>query len=154
MKPRGVTSFTKAILLMVLTSALPSLQDAPYNPSGFSDWNELRNCVQTCLSDGPYTDFADSNLGCALNDCYCRVDIIPQAVSIVSSCASSLCSNTNDVATATSFYEAYCSSATNTVAISQITNNPTTAAPGSTDTGTTSKLSLTKMVFPSLSSSS
>lgn len=114
MMTRGVAPFTKAILLVLLTSAYPSLQDSAYDPSSFSNWNELRNCAQQCLSDGAYTNFADSNLGCSLNDCFCRVDIIPQAVSIVSKCVSTSCSDTNDIVSATSFYEAYCASATNT----------------------------------------
>jgi hypothetical protein len=149
MKTRGATSFIKAILLVLLTSAHPSLQDSEYNPSSFPGWNELRSCAQACLSDGPYDALTDSNLGCSLNGCFCRVDIIPQAVSIVSTCASTACSDTNDVVSATSFYEAYCASATNTAAISLITNSPPTAVPGSTVTGTTSMLfSLRFLPFP------
>jgi hypothetical protein len=147
MKTRGATSFTKAILLVLLTSAHPSLQDSEYNPSSFSDWNELRSCAQQCLSDDAYSAFADSNLGCSLNGCFCRADIIPQAVSIVSMCVSTACSDTNDIVSATSFYEAYCASATNTAVISLISSNPPTAVPG-----TISMLLLTKIIFPSLSS--
>jgi CFEM domain len=144
---RGATSFTKAILLVLLTSARPSLQDANYSPGSFSNWNELRSCAQSCLDYG-----AIDGLGCSLNDCYCRADIVPQAVSIVSVCASSSCSNTNDVVSATSFYEAYCASVTNTAVISLITNNPPAVVSGSTVTGTISMLLLTKIFFPSLSS--
>lgn len=140
MKACGAISFAKAILLALITSVHPSLQQGTtYDPSTFSDWKDLRSCVQSCLSDGAYSDFADSSLGCTVNACYCRADIIPQAVSIVSSCASSLCSNTNDVATATSFYEAYCSSATQASAVSLITTNVETASPASTVAGDTSK---------------
>jgi len=128
---RGATSFTKAILLVLLTGACPSLQDDSYNPDSFSNWNELRSCAQYCLHYGNL-----NTLGCEVNGCYCRADIIPQAVSLVSSCASTSCSNTNDVVSATSFYEAYCASATNTAVISLITNNQPTAMPGSTVTGT------------------
>lgn len=140
MMTRGATSFTKAILLVLLTSARPSLQDDNYNPASFSNWNELRNCAQVCLQ----TCCNDlSNLGCAVNGCYCRADIIPQAVSLVSNCVSTACSDTNDVVSATSFYEAYCASATNTAVISLITNNQPTAMPGSTVTGTISMSLLT-----------
>lgn len=147
MKTRSATSFTKAILLVLITSARPSLQDANYNPASFSNWSQLRSCAQLCLEGGGYPLYG---LGCSVNDCYCRADIIPQAVSLVSACASTSCSNTNDVVSATSFYEAYCSSATNTAVISLITNNPPAAVPGSTVTGTTSMLLLTKIFFPSL----
>jgi hypothetical protein len=132
---RGATSFTNAILLVLLTGARLSHQDANYSPASFSNWNELRSCAQSCLEYGYIT-----GLGCSLNDCYCRPDIVPQAVSIVSVCASSSCSNTNDVVSATSFYEAYCTSVTNTAIISLITNNPPTAVSGSTVTGTISML--------------
>jgi hypothetical protein len=148
MTARGATSFAKAILLVLLTSARPSLQDATYSPGSFSNWNELRSCAQFCLGDGNDLE----PLGCTLNDCYCRADILPQAVSIVSQCASSSCSNTNDVVSATSFYEAYCASVTNTAVISLINNNPPTAVPGSTVTGSISMLLLTKIFFPPLPS--
>jgi hypothetical protein len=143
MTTRGATSFTTAILLVLLTIADPSLQDSDFAPGSFSNWNELRSCAQSCLG---YYDL--SPLGCTLNDCYCRADIIPQAVSIVSQCASSSCSNTNDVVSATSFYEAYCASVTNTAVISLINNTPPPAVPGSTVTGTISMLLLTKIFFP------
>ena len=139
MKTCGAIFFTKTILLMLLTSARPSLQDTPYKPDSFSNWKGLRSCAQNCLS-GPDLYY---NLGCTVNDCYCRADIIPQAVSIVSKCASTSCSNTNDVVSATSFYEAYCASATNTAVISLITSNQPTAMPGSTVTGTISMSLLT-----------
>jgi hypothetical protein len=103
-----------------------------------------------CLSDGPYDALTDSNLGCSLNACFCRPDIIPQAVSIILSCASTSCSNTNDVVSATSFYEAYCASATDTAVISLITNNPPAAVSGSTVTGTISMSHLTKIFPPPL----
>jgi hypothetical protein len=60
----------------------------------------------------------------------------------VLSCVLSLCSNINDVDTATSFYEAYCLLAISTSTISEITNKLATATPGSTNIGTASKLSL------------
>ena len=145
MTTRGAPSFATAILLVLLTSARPSLQDAGYNPSTFSNWNELRSCAQVCLGYG--YDTVLYPLGCSLNDCFCRADILPQAVSLVSVCASSSCSNTNDVVSATSFYEAYCASVTNTVVISLINNTPPTAVPGSTVTGSTSMLLLTKIFF-------
>jgi len=129
MKTRGATSFTKAILVL-LTSARLSLQDDSYYPDAFSNWNELRSCAQNCLT------YNFGNLGCSVNECYCRADILPQAVSLVSKCASSSCSNTNDVVSATSFYEAYCASATNTAVIFLITNTPPAAIPGSAVTGT------------------
>jgi hypothetical protein len=148
---RGAISFTKAILLVLLTNARPSLQDANYNPNAFSNWNALRSCAQLCLEGGGSNLV---NLGCSINDCYCRADIIPQAVSMVSKCASTSCSNTNDVVSATSFYEAYCASATDTVVISLITNNQPTSVSGSTVTGTISKWLLTQIFFlPSLPSS-
>jgi hypothetical protein len=147
MMTRGATSFTKAIVLVLLTSACPSFQDSNYAPNDFSNWNELRSCAQYCLHGGDLNP-----LGCTLNNCYCRPDIIPQAVSLVSACASTSCSNTNDVVSATSFYQAYCASATNTAVISLISNTPPVAVPGSTVTGTTSMLLLTKTFFPPLSS--
>lgn len=140
MATRIAATFTKAILLVLLTSACPSLQqNNNYNPVGFSDWSNLRQCVQNCLG-GYYHPLTD--LGCSTNQCYCRADVIPQAVSAVSYCASVDCSNTNDVVAATSFYEAYCSSGTPTP-ISLIKTSPPTAVPGSVVTGTISKLCLT-----------
>ena len=133
MKTRSITSFAKSILLVLLTSAHLSLQDSQYNPGSFSDWNGLRSCAQFCLED------QYDNLGCTLNDCYCRADIIPQVVSLVSACVSSQCSDTNDIVSATSFFEAYCSSATNTAAVPLISP---TAVPGGTVTGPTSMLPL------------
>jgi hypothetical protein len=150
MMTRGATSFTKAILLVLLTGACPSLQDDSYNPDAFSNWNELRSCAQNCL--GCCYDNYLGLLGCSVNACFCRADIIPQAVSLVSNCVSTSCSDTNDVVSATSFYEAYCASATNTAAISLITNNQPTVMPGSTVTGTISMSLLTWIFFPSLSS--
>jgi hypothetical protein len=135
MRTRGA-----AILLVLLTSAHRSLQDSTFNPAAFSNWDELRGCAQNCLN--PSNGDGLSPLGCSLNDCFCRADIVPQAVSIVSSCASSGCSDTNDVSSATSFYEAYCSSATNTAVFSLINNSPPSAVPGSTVTGTISMLLL------------
>lgn len=140
MMTRGAISFTKAILLVLLTGACPSLQDDSYSPDSFSNWNELRSCAQLCISGNDNDLYI---LGCAVNGCYCRADIIPQAVSLVSNCVSTSCSNTNDVVSATSFYEAYCASATNTAAISLITNNQPTAMAGSTVTGTISMSLLT-----------
>jgi hypothetical protein len=141
MMTRGATSFTKAILLVLLTGARPSLQDDSYNPASFSNWDELRSCAQSCL--GCCYSQNLNPLGCSVNGCYCRADIIPQAVSLVSNCVSTSCSNTNDVVSATSFYEAYCASATNTAVISLITNDQPTAMAGSTVTGTISMSLLT-----------
>lgn len=132
MKSRGATFFTKTILLVLLTIAHPSLQDSNYYPNAFSNWNDLRSCAQGCL--GIQLEY--SSLGCSVNDCYCRADIVPQAVSIVSACVSSSCSNTNDVVSATSFYEAYCASVTDSPVISLITPAPVA---GSSVTGTLSK---------------
>jgi len=142
MKTRGATSFTKAILVL-LTSAHLSHQDTSYNPQAFSNWNELRNCAQSCLTG--YNNPSINSLGCTVNDCFCRVDILPQAVSIISACASTACSNTNDVVSATSFYEGYCSSATNTAVISLI-SNPPVVVPGSTVTGTITSTITTTLV--------
>jgi hypothetical protein len=79
--------------------------------AAYPDYFNQRPCAGECLEgpDGHY-----SNLGCSTlveNSCYCRDDLISSMVSSLSSCVSASCSgNSDDVYSATSIYEGYCSS--------------------------------------------
>jgi hypothetical protein len=71
-----------------------------------------RSCAIYCYVnafDGQYVD-----MGCPTpveNSCYCRDDLIPAMASSLSSCVSASCSgNSEDVYSATSIFEGYCSS--------------------------------------------
>jgi hypothetical protein len=136
MTTHSAAFFAEAILLVLIITAHPSLQDSGYDPSQFGDYNSLRLCVQFCV-DPEVSTYNPGliALGCSTNDCYCRADVVPQAVSAVSTCAVTSCSSdANDVASATSFYEAYCSSVTGTTTIPILTT--ASASSGSAMTGT------------------
>jgi hypothetical protein len=86
--------------------------------AGSSVW-QLRSCAVVCIGNafGAYgrCDQLADQLSCpgqgVLNSCFCRNDLLPVAVSIVSACVMAGCqSNTNDVASAIASYTNYCSS--------------------------------------------
>jgi hypothetical protein len=86
--------------------------------SGSSLWN-LRSCAVGCIDNGtgmwPKCDELACQLSCCggdpLNTCFCRSDLLPVAVSIISVCVLSGCQgNTRDVASAIGLYTNYCSS--------------------------------------------
>jgi hypothetical protein len=86
---------------------------------GSSLWN-LRSCAVGCIDDRSgmtwyKCDSLANQLSCPggdiLNTCFCRSDLFPVAVSIISVCVLSGCEgNTRDVASAIGLYTNYCSS--------------------------------------------
>jgi hypothetical protein len=100
------------ISVLFLLQASPVLSDAAPTQSLYSEdlFKQQRSCAQGCF--GCCSDNVAGDLSCpepVLNSCYCRSDLQPVAVSYISSCVSSACSsNTVDIQSATSLYQAYC----------------------------------------------
>lgn len=130
--------FAKTIFLLIIT-AHRSLQDNHYDPSAFSGYGNLRSCAQFCVDPNGISTYNPGlvALGCSTNDCICRADILSQAVSAVSTCAVTSCSNGNDVASATSFMQAYCSSVDSATFVPLLTST-ISSGQGSSVTGTMS----------------
>jgi hypothetical protein len=111
----SLSLFLLRISVLSLLQAFPVLSDAPATQSLYSEdlYKQQRSCAQGCFV-GYYGDTIGSDLSCPspiLNSCYCRGDLQAVAVSIISSCVSSACSSdTIDVQSATSLYQAYCTS--------------------------------------------
>ena len=110
--------FLLQISVLFLLQAFPVLSDAPATQSLYSEdlYKQQRSCAQGCFVTccNGYSDNIANDLSCpnpVLNSCYCRGDLQAVAVSIISSCVSSACSSdTIDIQSATSLYQAYCTS--------------------------------------------
>jgi hypothetical protein len=108
--------FLLQISVLFLLQSFPVLSDAPATQSLYSEdlYKQQRSCAQCCfegcccIND----DLVAGGLSCpspVLNSCYCRGDLQAAAVSYISSCVSSACSSdTVDIQSATSLYQAYC----------------------------------------------
>ena len=102
-----------------------------------SDWpgiQNLRSCV-TCIFQVGFCNGYNvlASLGCSTWGCVC--DHFPDAVNIVSSSASAGCSNTQDIASATSVLNGFCAQLTLTTPVASITMN-TVGGPSATRQGT------------------
>jgi hypothetical protein len=109
---------TVAILLAYLNIAIRA-DGGTVNITSEPNYSLQRICATACFFEviDAYTGAVLAmSLGCDLspieNACFCRTDLIPSAVSDLSSCISTGgCSNNpNDFSTAASIYLAYCSS--------------------------------------------
>ena len=145
--PTPSASFFAKTLFLLITAARRSLQDNGYDPTAFSGYDNLRLCAQFCV-DPTVSTYNPGliALGCSTNDCMCRADILPQAVSAVSTCAVTSCSNANDVASATSFMQAYCSSVDSATFVPLLTTT-IASLPGSSVTGTMGMLVFGPILF-------
>jgi hypothetical protein len=108
--------FLLQISVLFLLQAFPVLSDAPATQSLYSEdlYKQQRSCAQCCFEGCCCVndDLVAGGLSCpspVLNSCYCRGDLQAAAVSYISSCVSSACSSdTVDIQSATSLYQAYC----------------------------------------------
>jgi hypothetical protein len=95
-------------------SILSLAQLSVTDPSQWPDWSNVRNCAQYAVETVPY------DVGCGDWTCVCEHDSIAQATLL--SAAVSLCSsNEQDIATATSILDWFCS---------QLPNSTPTLLPG------------------------
>src|SRR5277367_1367325 len=113
----SLSLFLLQISVLFLLQAFPVLSDAAATQSLYSEdlYKQQRSCAQNCFYSGGVYGDGDNiaiDLSCPspiLNSCYCRGDLQAVAVSYVSSCVSSACSSdTVDIHSATSLYQAYC----------------------------------------------
>lgn len=89
-----------------------------------------RTCAIGCFSefesDGPPETLAEElfcDTSIIVNDCFCRSDLQPIAVSTVSACVVQACTDTVDASIATSIYNAYCTGAGYTADAAAITES-------------------------------
>jgi hypothetical protein len=73
-----------------------------------SQWQDLRACVQGALN-GNWNPGIQHMVGCSTNACLCRPDTLGSAEQSLSSEVSTLCSDVQDISTATSILLSYCS---------------------------------------------
>lgn len=114
----SLSLFLLQISVLFLLQAFPVLSDAPATQSLYSEdlYKQQRSCAQSCFVTccSGFSDVIANDLSCpgpVLNSCYCRSDLQAVAVSYISSCVSSACSSdTVDIQSATSLYQAYCAS--------------------------------------------
>src|SRR5277367_2791992 len=113
----SLSLFLLQISVLFLLQAFPVLSDASATQSLYSEdlYKQQRSCAQSCfVCCGVGNDAVANDLSCpnpVLNSCYCRGDLQAVAVSYLSNCVSSSCSgDTVDIQSATSLYEAYCTS--------------------------------------------
>ena len=112
----SLSLFLLQISILFLLQAFPVLSDPPATQSLYSEdlYKQQRSCAQGCFVTccNGYEDDIANDLSCpnpVLNSCYCRGDLQAVAVSYISSCVSSACSSdTVDIQSATSLYQAYC----------------------------------------------
>ncbi|KAK0746797.1 hypothetical protein B0T18DRAFT_412454 [Schizothecium vesticola] len=140
-----------------------------------ADYTALRICAQTCVDRGNDNSDLEGHLECGdskiLNSCFCRQDLRPKASTFLSSCIVTRCKyNNQDVTSAWSLYDGYCSftvksgSAKTTTKLSTTSSTKTPVAPSlsttpdlplasSTTHATTSSNPTSQSVFPALSAS-
>jgi hypothetical protein len=105
------------ILTTLLLLSVHHVEAQAINPdlvvwTTISQWQDLRTCVQGALvGEGLGDNFRSIQelVGCTTNACLCRADTLGSAEQIISSEASTLCSDVQDISTATSILSSYCS---------------------------------------------
>lgn len=115
------------ILIFLLSTSLffsPALSQASATVSIYNNpaFKSQRLCALECILCELGTYGQHDCLAVALscnssplqNNCYCRSDLQPAAVSYVASCVSAACSNTVDVDNAVGIYTQYCETADQT----------------------------------------
>ncbi|PGH08467.1 hypothetical protein AJ80_07866 [Polytolypa hystricis UAMH7299] len=118
-------------LLASSTHLFSAAEDAPISIDQISEYKQQRNCALRCfvrfnMIGYPIAGELTCPTNPAKNDCFCREDLQPTAVSYISSCVNFQCSSvTRDITVATGIYKDYCTSAGYTV----------TAAAGPVETG-------------------
>jgi hypothetical protein len=125
------------LLSVIFLFARPSLADNEFvSVTVLPDYEGLRGCVHSCWHDGIYVwdhvaeaEGCDRAAGDYLNSCYCRSDLTDKGKLYLSTCVSSSCSNTNDIASAVSFFNSYCSNYNQPVTIPVAAAGTTTNAP-------------------------
>ncbi|KFY99206.1 hypothetical protein V500_01438 [Pseudogymnoascus sp. VKM F-4518 (FW-2643)] len=127
--------------------------------SNEANFSKLRPCAQLCFfytyAGGLVGDEVGSIMSCSLtttllsrlaeNDCYCRTDLQSSGHVGISTCAEFRCSNTNDVTSAWSVYDNYCTAngyvaaaktTAQRTATTQLGSGTTTATTAATPAGT------------------
>lgn len=108
----GHSRGTLAGFLLFAFPVITYADDATISICAATDYADLRSCAQSCFDHGACGTLAEA-ISCwvndkALNSCYCRSDLIPEAKSYLSTCVASSCSNTLDIASAVNVYTSYC----------------------------------------------
>ncbi|KAK6537171.1 hypothetical protein TWF694_011368 [Orbilia ellipsospora] len=89
--------------LLLTISTLPYTYSQQVTLANGDDYKNGRPCMTNCLY------YLAGNNGCAnIDQCVCRLDLQPQITSYISSCVSNGCSNTVDIQSGVSIYQAYC----------------------------------------------
>jgi hypothetical protein len=97
-----------AVLCQLAFSQTVSIQNVP-------DYNSLRPCAMNCIAVFSAPDILAAAMNCDFhvieNDCFCRLDLQPNAESILYNNVLDSCTNTLDANSAVSIYDTYCTSA-------------------------------------------
>lgn len=116
---------TIALLFFLSLSFVAKTQDNSFNFSGFQGWTNLRACAQDCI------DEIGEAVGCGTSQCLCGDEAA--GLRFVETCAMDVClSDSSEVSSATSFFDAYCS---NYLAVSTTPAATTTGRDSNVNTG-------------------
>jgi hypothetical protein len=102
--------------MLFLLQAFPAFSEDTATQSLYSEdvYKEQRSCAQYCFQDCCRDFIGHDVLSCSnpiLSSCYCRSYLQSVAVSAISSCVKTGCSSdTVDIQSVTSIYQAYCTS--------------------------------------------
>lgn len=138
-----LTSLLSTFLFLCPAVSQISATVSIYNNPAFTS---QRLCAIECILCGYGTygqhDCIAAALSCSSplqNNCYCRSDLQPAAISYVASCVSSACSNTVDVNNAVGIYTQYCETADQTTSYvpASTTQAATTTLVGASKSSTT-----------------
>jgi hypothetical protein len=128
-----------ALLFFLSISFVAKTQVNPFNFSAFQGWANLRACAQDCI------DEIGIGVGCGTSQCICGDEAV--GLNYIKSCAMLVCeSDSAEVSSATSFFDAYCS---NYLAVSAITTPAAATTTGRNSNGNGSPLAtiVTATVF-------
>ncbi|KAL6407059.1 hypothetical protein AUP68_09882 [Ilyonectria robusta] len=107
--PRILSPVGLFVLLasLVLTTNAQAIDANLIDITKYSDWNDLRACVQCWLSTCPGNVFR--LFGCTTNACACRASTLGSIIPVLEDGVVSACSNLDDASTAVSVLKGYCS---------------------------------------------
>jgi hypothetical protein len=136
----------------VLTAHVSAQVNGPQSLVDDANFSKLRPCAQNCFFYGGHSKTVADRLGTAIscsrtttllsrvaeNDCYCRTDLQPSAHLDLSTCVLYYCSsNTNDMTSAWSVYDGYCTANGYLAAAAQTDPQPQPTATGRSGTAAT-----------------
>ncbi|KAH8667835.1 hypothetical protein BGZ61DRAFT_558346 [Ilyonectria robusta] len=107
--PRILSPVGLFVLLasLILTTNAQAIDANLIDITKYSDWNDLRACVQCWLSTCPGNVFR--LFGCTTNACACRASTLGSIIPVLEDGVVSACSNLDDASTAVSVLKGYCS---------------------------------------------